>query len=937
MRMADSDDEEEDCTSLMPEEDENLPSSQVSNDESLVTTDEGFGKDYLPSLACPTRMAVSSGDSDDNAFADVRPILELSRARQAAREKLAGVNMTGEVVGEEEGGWCDRNPWSKDIRDAKKRRPGDEGYDKTTLYVPPSAFGHPKQNGLSPFQQQFWSIKKDNYDVLIFFKKGKFYELYDVDADIGHKVLGLSYTKGGRVDMRCCGVPEQSFEKHSVRLIDLGYKVGRVEQTETANAAANRKANQRTNKPTVCERSLVRILTKATVTDDALLRDHRARYVLSILESNCNDSDVVNEDGKEPSVVTVAVCYVDAASGDITIREYEDDFRRSETERLLACLRPQEIIIDRTAISDCVSKLVYWRANRTGAEIIDNFEDGFPEMTSASVAKYLDSGRCPDKYKNVCAYIGERLLGSKAFGAMTQYLKSLIIDKEILSLGNYNLFPVIEDNSYNSLAGESEQPGSSSDRLEEPFGENALSPMTKRVRMDAATMAGLEVISNNMNGSERGSLLSFIDRASTPAGRRLLKKWISAPLTCSAAINDRLKAVDAFLKLDQRLGSEGLADIFKNLSSGKDLERALPRLHQQAVVQDSAVMFDDTNKRRVKDFVKILRSLESTILAVDEIREALSSVTCESKRLSWLVAKGGGVPVEAARKLRYFLSDAFDVIAAESSGDLVPQVGAAPEFDSKRDALSAVENGLQDELNKWRKELKDRDIKFYHRGKEPYQLEVSIRTLDRRGTPKEFQTTSETKTVSRFYTRRIRELLKDHLIASEDFEIASKCAVREVVSQFDQCYEIWSSVSKTSAELDALLGLSRASLGDGIGAMCRPEVLPNDHPHPVFEARSLRHPVLAAMSDSFVPNDVSLGSGGNPPIAVLTGPNAGGKSTLSRQVAVCALLAQVGCYAPAEKFTFRPFEDVFVRMGAGDDVSRGLSTLWLRWRTSAIF
>eukprot|EP00188_Purpureofilum_apyrenoidigerum_P003413 Plantae.Rhodophyta-Purpureofilum_apyrenoidigerum.ctg35624.p1 GENE.Plantae.Rhodophyta-Purpureofilum_apyrenoidigerum.ctg35624~~Plantae.Rhodophyta-Purpureofilum_apyrenoidigerum.ctg35624.p1 ORF type:complete len:111 (-),score=21.91 Plantae.Rhodophyta-Purpureofilum_apyrenoidigerum.ctg35624:190-522(-) len=57
------------------------------------------------------------------------------------------------------------------------------------------------------------------------FKKGKFYEMYDRDADIGAKVLNLNYTGGGRVDMRCVGVPEQAFVKHIVRLAEAGYKV----------------------------------------------------------------------------------------------------------------------------------------------------------------------------------------------------------------------------------------------------------------------------------------------------------------------------------------------------------------------------------------------------------------------------------------------------------------------------------------------------------------------------------------------------------------------------------------------------------------------------------------------------------------------------------------------------------------------------------------
>lgn len=80
-----------------------------------------------------------------------------------------------------------------------------------------------------------------NYNVTTALKtrKEKFYELWNVDADVECSVLGLTFTKGGHVNMRCCGVPEQAFDKHRSRHIDLWYKVGSVVPTETANAAEN--------------------------------------------------------------------------------------------------------------------------------------------------------------------------------------------------------------------------------------------------------------------------------------------------------------------------------------------------------------------------------------------------------------------------------------------------------------------------------------------------------------------------------------------------------------------------------------------------------------------------------------------------------------------------------------------------------------------------
>ena len=108
--------------------------------------------------------------------------------------------------------------------------------------------------------------------------------------------------------------------------------------------------------------------------------------------------------------------------------------------------------------------------------------------------------------------------------------------------------------------------------------------------------------------------------------------------------------------------------------------------------------------------------------------------------------------------------------------------------------------------------------------------------------------------------------------------------------------------------------------------MCRPTILPKRHLQAEFHAVGLCHPTLAAQSDSFVPNDVYLGVEQKPDVMVLTGPNAGGKSTLARQIAIGAILAQMGCHVPAESLRIRPFEETFVRMGVSDDLARGRST-----------
>lgn len=852
----------------------------------------------------------------------------MSELRIKARNKFGEMDANSRAVGNEEGGWCQKHSWSTNVLDAKKRKPDDPAYDKSTLFVPASVINETrgtKYGGLSPFQRQFWMIKKANYDVIIFFKKGKFYEMYDVDADVVHKELGLNYTKGGRVDMRCCGVPEQALEKHCARLIDMGYKVGRVEQTETAAALEKRRSSSG-SKSSVCERTLVRIMTRATITEDGVLRDHNARYVLAVVEEQVDmampDSDQSTsvEDGFDSSQDnksrTIGVCYVDAASGKITISQYKDDVRLSKTERLLMFLRPHELITDLSIASARLKNIVKWATRKSGADLINLApKGGFKPMKEVTLAKYLKSSGSgaekADMYQRVCAHMERFPLSCNAFGAIGAYLKSLIIDVDTLSLGNYILFPdpSSKENSESSDGDKMIHVTKSSDT---------------RLRLDAPTLENLEVLSSSIYDSAQGALLSFVDRARTPAGRRLIRKWLAEPLVSSSEINDRLQAIEDIHNIESMDGGRTLQSLLRQMKTKKDLERALPRLHRKATVKDTAVMFDDTNKRLVKSFVSVIRGLHDSLGALETLAEALDTSGAKCARLKELCALGSVVPADALDKLNYFMGEAFDLDRAETGGEIVPKKGAIPSYDSSREHLDEVEHLLSEELRKWQKVLGDRSIKFYHRGKEPYQMEVKLDTIRR--IPNEFEVVSESKVAKRFYTRRIVQLVRDQVEASEAFEDASSSVARDMMGQFDQEYATWSAVASACAEVDALIGLAFASLDEGSGPMCRPQIVDNDHPTATLKAVGLRHPILAGDTDSFVSNDISLGEASDTDIMILTGPNAGGKSTLARQVALAVILAQTGCYVPAESFMLRPFEDIFVRMGASDDLARGRST-----------
>lgn len=206
---------------------------------------------------------------------------------------------------------------------------------------------------------------------------------------------------------------------------------------------------------------------------------------------------------------------------------------------------------------------------------------------------------------------------------------------------------------------------------------------------------------------------------------------------------------------------------------------------------------------------------------------------------------------------------------AETEGDIVPKEGAMPSYDEARNGLQVVDASLDDE----------------------------------------FDVVSESKTTMRFYTSKIKKLIRERVEWEVAFQRESGSVARNMASQFDEDYTAWAAVARACAEVDALIGIAEASRATDYGAMVRPKILCNDHPHAVFRAQALRHPILV-QSERFVANDVGLGEGGETDVMILTGPNAGGKSTMARQLGLAVILAQIGCYVPAESLVLRPLRDI---------------------------
>lgn len=235
-----------------------------------------------------------------------------------------------------------RHPWLVDIMDIDRNRPDSPDYDPRTLYVPPMAMGK-----FSPFEKQYWEIKQKFWDTIVFFKKGKFYELYENDATIGHQLFDLKLTD--RVNMRMVGVPEASLDHWANQFVAKGFKIARVDQMETALGKDMRERDEKSSKKSakpakeekIIRRELASVLTAGTLVDGGMLQDDMSTYCAAIKEREVDGAPAFG------------IAFVDTATAQFQLCDFVDDVDMTKFETFVAQIRPGELILEK--VSNCQS------------------------------------------------------------------------------------------------------------------------------------------------------------------------------------------------------------------------------------------------------------------------------------------------------------------------------------------------------------------------------------------------------------------------------------------------------------------------------------------------------------------------------------------------------------------------------------------------------
>ena len=228
-----------------------------------------------------------------------------------------------------------RYPWLATIMDADRNPAGHPDYDPRTVYIPPLAW-----TKFSPFEKQYWEIKQKLWDTIVFFKKGKFYELYENDATIGHQLFDLKLTD--RVNMRMVGVPEMSLDLWANQFVAKGFKIARVDQQESALAKEMRERGdtgaKKGKEDKVIRRELACVLTAGTLVDGGMLQDEMSTYCVAIKEAEADGLPIFG------------ISFVDTATGQFFLSQFADDVDLTKFETFVAQTRPQELLLEKVKV-----------------------------------------------------------------------------------------------------------------------------------------------------------------------------------------------------------------------------------------------------------------------------------------------------------------------------------------------------------------------------------------------------------------------------------------------------------------------------------------------------------------------------------------------------------------------------------------------------------
>ena len=419
----------------------------------------------------------------------------------------------------------------------------------------------------------------------------------------------------------------------------------------------------------------------------------------------------------------------------------------------------------------------------------------------------------------------------------------------------------------------------------------------KYVRLDKFTVRSLELMGSMNDGGS--SLLSVIDKTICPMGARLMKRWLVFPLKDVRPINDRLDVVEYFFRqpdfrdlVEEQLHRIGdLERILSKVAVGRVSPREVVALKValQAVepIKQACLEADNASLNRIGEQLNVCQSIR------DRIDREINNDPPLLVNKGGVIKQGVSVELDELRQIAY------------SGKDYLLQL---QQRESELTGIPSLKIGYNNVFG------------YY----------IEVRNVHKDKVPQEWIRKQTLVNAERYITQELKEYEEKILGAEDKILVLETQLYNELVQALSEFIPAIQINANQVARLDCLLSFATAARENNY---IRPVLSDDD----VLDIRQGRHPVIEKqlpIGEKYVANDVMLDSQ-TQQIIIITGPNMAGKSALLRQTALITLMAQIGCFVPAESAHIGLVDKIFTRVGASDNISVGESTFMVEMNEAA--
>ncbi|XP_069152332.1 DNA mismatch repair protein MSH3 isoform X4 [Solanum lycopersicum] len=725
----------------------------------------------------------------------------------------------------------------------------------------------------TPLEQQVVELKTKYPDVLLMIEVGYRYRFFGQDAENAARVLGI-YAHMDH-NFLTASVPTFRLNIHVRRLVSAGYKVGVVKQTETAAIKAHG-----SNKLGPFGRGLSALYTKATLeaSEDVGGGDEGFgscnNYLVCVVEKVIDLEGCGND-------VKLGVVGVEVSTGDVVYGEFNDNFMRAGLEAMILNLLPAELLVGRPISKQTEKLLLAYAGPASNVRVEDVSSDRFSDGGALAEVMSLYEGMQETNLLDVqekeeaemkmpkCNQIAIQgimampHLAVQALGLIVSHLKQFGLERVLCLGASFRPF---------------------SSNMEMTLSANALQqlevthPLRDR-NMIGARLDAVSEIAESMQ-THRTSHTSVLEME-------------GADVTSSQPEIHHI-----------------IVSVLSTIGRPPDIQRGLTRIfHRKATAAEFIAV--------IQAILIAAKQLQRLFITEDRStnlqRETLHSVLLR-KLIS--IASSSTVINGAAKLLSALNKEAAD--RQDLHNLFIISDGKFPEVAEGTRRVELANEKLDSLIVMHRKQLHIHKLEYTSVAGITHLIELPLNTK----VPRDWVKVNSTKKAIRYHSPEVLVALDELALANEQLTVVCQAAWSNFLTGFGGYFAEFQAVVQALASLDCLNSLAILSRNKNY---VRPLFVEDDEAVQIHIC-SGRHPVLeAVLQDNFVPNDTDLHAE-REYCQIVTGPNMGGKSCYIRQVALIALMAQVGSFVPAISAKLHVLDGIYTRMGASDSIQQGRST-----------